>query len=88
MNPASYQIGIIRPIVDRCEWVISVAVVRQPRWNQLATIRGSPEVRMTGQQDAQQSASRIFRRVSKGGSNFPVNVFSLPGAASYQHNCN
>ena len=88
VDPSPYFVWVEAgwPMVRGRIWVIASAIVGESWWNQVEVEPAFPKIGMVGQQNAQQTAPRIQPGLSEAGSDFPVDVFALPGARADQDN--
>ncbi len=87
VDPAAHvpTVPRIRPIVDGGESPAETRIVGQPWWQQRRPVRRPPEVGVTRQQNADQSAPRVFPRVAQTRTDLPVHVSPLPRTPTHQH---
>ena len=73
--------------MDSRKRIITLAVVRQPRGDQAGVVFCISEIRMGWKTDPKQTTPSVVRGIDQTRGDLPVNVLSLPGAATDQDHC-
>lgn len=85
MDPLPYTLTVIGPALHLRKGRQTCAVVCQPRRHEARVVGPTIHVWVVGQDYPQKAASAVPERITKAGSDFPIDVLSLPGALANQH---